>query len=65
MVAKANPFSPRLPCGDVSWLFYVDPAFEGRDVVLAWLGKHKTGKVRVYVRRLADVDLMVLATSLA
>ena len=39
---------------------YIAPAFEGRDALLARLGKHKTGKVCVYIRRLADVDLKVL-----
>lgn len=39
---------------------YVAAGFEGRDVLLAKLGKHKTGKVCVYIRRLADVDLKVL-----
>jgi hypothetical protein len=36
--------------------------FEGRDALLARLGKHKIGKVCVYIRRLADVDLSVLET---
>jgi hypothetical protein len=39
--------------------------FEGRDALLARLGKHRTGKVCVYVRRLADVDLEVLETLVA
>ena len=39
---------------------YIAPGFEGRDGLLAKLGKHKTGKVCVYIRRLADVDLKVL-----
>ena len=41
---------------------YIAEAFEGRDVLLAKLGKHKTGKVCVYIRRLANVDLKVLET---
>jgi hypothetical protein len=41
---------------------YIAPAFEGRDVLLAKLGKHKTGKVCVYIRRLANVDLKILET---
>ena len=41
---------------------YIAPDFEGRDVLLAKLGKHKTGKVCVYIRRLANVDLKVLET---
>ena len=41
---------------------YITADFEGREVLLAKLGKHKTGKVCVYIRRLADVDLKVLET---
>ena len=41
---------------------YIAPGFEGRDVLLAKLGEHKTGKVCVYIRRLANVDLKVLET---
>lgn len=44
---------------------YIAPGFEGRDVLLAKLGKHRTGKVCVYIRRLADVDLKVLETLVA
>jgi len=44
---------------------YTAADFEGRDVLLAKLGKHKTGKVCVYIRRLADVDLKVLETLVA
>ena len=39
---------------------YIAPDFEDRDVLLARLGEHKTGKVCVYIRRLANVDLKVL-----
>ena len=39
---------------------YTAESFEGRDAVLARLGEHKTGKVCVYIRRLANVDLKVL-----
>src|SRR5688572_17914184 len=41
---------------------YIAQGFEGRDDLLAKLGKHRTGKVCVYIRRLADVDLKVLET---
>ena len=41
---------------------YIAPGFEGRDGLLAELGEHKTGKVCVYMRRLADVDLRILET---
>ena len=44
---------------------YTAAGFEGRDVLLAKLGKHKTGKVCVYIRRLANVDLKVLETLVA
>lgn len=44
---------------------YIAAGFEGRDVLLAKLGKHKTGKVCVYIRRLANVDLKVLTTLVA
>jgi hypothetical protein len=39
---------------------YIATGFEGRDELMAQLGKHKVGKVCVYIRRLADVDLKVL-----
>ena len=44
---------------------YIAEAFEGRDALLAKLGEHRTGKVCVYIRRLADVDLKVLEKLLA
>ena len=44
---------------------YIAEAFEGRDALLARLGKHRAGKVCVYVRRLADVDPKVLETLVA
>ena len=44
---------------------YIAEGFEGRDDLLAKLGKHKTGKVCVYIRRLANVDLKVLETLVA
>jgi hypothetical protein len=39
---------------------YIAADFEGRDVLLEKLGRHKTGKVCVYIRRLANVDLKIL-----
>ena len=39
---------------------YIAEGFEGRDDLLAKLGEHKTGKVCVYIRRLANVELKVL-----
>ena len=44
---------------------YIADGFEGRDELMARLGKHKSGKVCVYIRRLADVDLKVLETLIA
>ena len=44
---------------------YIAAEFEGRDILLAKLGKHKIGKVCVYIRRLANVDLKVLETLVA
>jgi len=44
---------------------YTAADFEGRDALLVRLGKHKTGRVCVYIRRLADVDLEVLETLVA
>ncbi len=41
---------------------YIEAEFEGRDDLLAKLGKHRIGKVCVYIRRLANVDLKVLET---
>ena len=41
---------------------YIAEAFDGRDALLARLGPHKIGKVCLYIRRLADVDLKVLET---
>lgn len=43
---------------------YIAADFEGRDVLLARLGPHRTGKACVYIR-LANVDLKVLETLVA
>jgi hypothetical protein len=43
-------------------VLYIAPGFEGRDDLLARLGQPRTGKVCVYFRRLADVDLKALET---
>jgi hypothetical protein len=39
---------------------YIVAGFEGQEDLLAELGKHKTAKACLYVKRLADVDLKVL-----
>ena len=49
-------FSPR----KANLVFYLFGCDEGRDDLLARLGKHKAGKGCVYVNRLADVDPAVL-----
>ena len=43
-------------------VIYTAADFEGRADLLDRLGKHREGKVCVYIRRLADVDLKVLET---
>lgn len=49
-------FSPRKS----NLVFYLFGCDEGRDDLLARLGKHKAGKGCVYVNRLSDVDTAVL-----
>jgi hypothetical protein len=49
-------FSPRK--GQMS--LYITPGFEKFKTYLKKLGKHKTGKVCLYIKKLADVDLAVL-----
>src|SRR3954471_21893444 len=44
--------------GDIS--LYVTAQFPGREELLAKLGRHKSGKGCLYVRRLSDVDVAVL-----
>lgn len=39
---------------------YVVPGFLASESLMARLGKHKTGKSCLYVRRLSDVDMAVL-----
>ena len=41
---------------------YIVPGFDRFDALLGKLGKHKTGKVCLYIKRLADVDAAVLET---
>jgi hypothetical protein len=49
-------FSPR----KANLVLYVLNDYKERDALLKKLGKHKTGKVCLYVNRLADVDETVL-----
>ena len=41
---------------------YIVPGFDHFDALLGKLGKHKRGKVCLYIKRLADVDIAVLET---
>ena len=49
-------FSPRKD----SLVVYVASEFENREVLLSQLGKHKSSKVCVYVKKLSDVDIKIL-----
>lgn len=49
-------FSPR----KAELVLYVLTESEGQDAFLARLGKHKTGKSCLYIKRLSDVDEAVL-----
>jgi hypothetical protein len=40
---------------------YLGSAFDKRDELLAKFGKHKTGKGCVYIQKLEDIDLGILA----
>lgn len=51
-------FSPRK--NDLT--LYIMPGFANYETLMARLGKHKTGKSCLYLKRLADVDMAVLET---
>ena len=44
---------------------YIMAGFKGQEGLLKKLGKHKTGKACLYIKKLADVDLDVLAELIA
>jgi hypothetical protein len=44
--------------GDIS--LYISSAFDSRESLLAELGKHKTGKACLYIKRLSDIKVPVL-----
>lgn len=50
-------FSPR----KANLVIYIMPGYREQDAALAKLGKHKIGKSCLYINKLADVDLDVLA----
>jgi len=39
---------------------YIAEAFESREELLRQIGKHRTGKVCLYIKRLSDIDVGVL-----
>jgi len=49
-------FSPRKD----NLTLYIMPGFDQYDTLLQNLGKHKTGKACLYIKRLSDVNLAVL-----
>jgi hypothetical protein len=51
-------FSPRAK----ELVFYIMPGFERYAELMARLGKHRTGKCCLYIKRLVDVDEKVLET---
>lgn len=40
--------------------FYMSSEFEKREELLAKLGKHKTAKACIYIKKLADIDQQIL-----
>ncbi len=59
--APLTGFSPRKD----SIALYLAPDMEKREKMLAGLGKHKSGKSCVYVKKLADIDKDVLREMIA
>lgn len=53
----ATGFSPRKAAHSI----YIMPGYADHSAILGRLGKHKTGKSCLYVNKLADIDLGVLA----
>ena len=54
-------FSPR----SQALTLYVMPGFRGQDGLLKKLGKHKSGKGCLYIKKLADVDPAILEKIIA
>jgi hypothetical protein len=54
--APLAAFSPRKD----SLVLYFAPEYENREVLLSQLGKHKSSKACVYVKKLSDIDVKVL-----
>ncbi len=51
-------FSPR----STAIVFYLSTIFENREDLLNKLGKHKTGKGCIYIKKLVDIDKSILKT---
>jgi len=51
-------FSPRKD----SLVLYFASEYENREVLLSQLGKHKSSKACVYVKKLSDIDIKILQT---
>jgi len=49
-------FSPRT----TAIVLYLSKNFENRETLLTQLGKHKTGKGCIYIKKLTDVDMEIL-----
>ena len=49
-------FSPR----STAIVIYLSATFENRDELFQKLGKHKTGKVCLYIKKIEDIDVSVL-----
>ena len=56
--APLAAFSPRKD----SLVLYFATEYENREVLLSQLGKHKSSKSCVYVKKLSDIDLKILET---
>lgn len=54
--APLTGFSPRKD----SFALYFSSGFKDREKLLASLGKHKTGKACVYIKKLEDIDTKIL-----
>jgi len=54
--APLAAFSPRKD----SLVLYFAAEYENREVLLSQLGKHKSSKVCVYVKKLSDIDIKIL-----
>lgn len=57
----ATGFSPR----KANLSIYIMPGYSAFSEIMARLGKHKTGRSCLYVNKLADIDLDVLADLIA